>query len=90
VKLTEYLQSAGRGEAARIARELGVRPVVVSRWQSGAKPIPTDRCAMLERVTGNRVMRWDLRPQDWQSIWPELVGADGAPCAEREVSSDAA
>jgi hypothetical protein len=22
---------------------------------------------------------WDLRPDDWHRIWPELVGAEGAP-----------
>ena len=22
---------------------------------------------------------WDLRPNDWHRIWPELIGADGAP-----------
>ena len=22
---------------------------------------------------------WDLRPDDWHRIWPELIGADGAP-----------
>lgn len=22
---------------------------------------------------------WDLRPNDWHQIWPELIGADGAP-----------
>jgi hypothetical protein len=25
------------------------------------------------------VARWDLRPDDWHRIWPELIGAEGAP-----------
>lgn len=25
------------------------------------------------------VRRWDLRPDDWHRIWPELIGAEGAP-----------
>jgi len=22
---------------------------------------------------------WDLRPDDWHRIWPELIGTEGAP-----------
>lgn len=87
MNLSQYLQSAGRGEAARLARELGVKPVVVSRWQSGAKPVPTDRCAPLERLTELKVRRWHLRPLDWHEIWPELVGVDGAPSVPRESAA---
>jgi hypothetical protein len=25
------------------------------------------------------VRRWDIRPKDWHRIWPELIGAAGAP-----------
>lgn len=35
----------------------------------------------VERESGLTVRRWDLRPKDWHLIWPELVGADGAPQA---------
>lgn len=34
--------------------------------------------AQLESLTGGRVRRWHLR-RDWAIVWPELVGADGAP-----------
>ena len=81
MNLSQYLQTAGRGEAARIARELGVKPVVVSRWQSGVKPVPMERCAPLERLTDLKVRRWHLRPDDWHEIWPELIGVEGAPVA---------
>ena len=30
-------------------------------------------------ASGGTVKRWDLRPDDWHRIWPELIGADGAP-----------
>ena len=33
----------------------------------------------IERATDGAVRRWDLRPDDWHRIWPELVGMDGAP-----------
>lgn len=27
---------------------------------------------------------WDLRPDDWHRIWPELIGAEGAPEPQAE------
>jgi DNA-binding transcriptional regulator YdaS (Cro superfamily) len=33
----------------------------------------------VERESGMQVRRWDLRPKDWHLIWPELIGAEGAP-----------
>lgn len=86
MKLDDFLNSR-RGVAASIAREIGVRPVVVSRWKSGAKPIPVKRCLAIERATSGAVRRWDLRPDDWASIWPELIGTEGAPrCGWRKAA----
>jgi len=33
----------------------------------------------IERVSAGAVRRWDMRPDDWHRIWPELIGAEGAP-----------
>ena len=38
-----------------------------------------DRCTAIEQATAGAVRRWDLRPDDWHLIWPELIGAKGAP-----------
>lgn len=35
--------------------------------------------AHIERHTKGAVMRWDMRPDDWHQIWPELIGRPGAP-----------
>jgi len=77
--LRTYLNQATRGEAARVARDVGVHPVMVSQWASGRKEVPVDRSAPLERATGAAVRRWELRPTDWFVHWPELVGTEGAP-----------
>lgn len=37
-----------------------------------------------------QVRRWDLRPADWHRIWPELIGAEGAPVLPTEEVRDAA
>jgi len=42
-------------------------------------------CAEVERVMAGAVRRWDLRPDDWHLIWPELIGMDGAPALREEA-----
>ncbi|GAA4400452.1 transcriptional regulator [Quisquiliibacterium transsilvanicum] len=76
MNLHEYL--VGSSNAA-LAQALGVPPPLVSQWKTGARPIPIERCLQIERATGSVVRRWDLRPDDWWAIWPELVETDGAP-----------
>ena len=61
------------GGLTKLAALLGVRPPTVSQWQSGIRPVPVERCADIERVTAGLVTRKDLRPDDWQKIWPELA-----------------
>lgn len=77
--LRNYLDEAPRGTAGTIAKSLDVSPVMVTQWANGVKEVPAERCAPIEEATGRAVMRWDLRPDDWHKIWPELVRAKGAP-----------
>jgi DNA-binding transcriptional regulator YdaS (Cro superfamily) len=35
--------------------------------------VPIERCVPIERATNGAVTRKDLRPDDWQEIWPELA-----------------
>ena len=34
------------------------------------------------------MLLWDLRPHDWHVIWPELVGAVGAPPIQCHTPND--
>jgi DNA-binding transcriptional regulator YdaS (Cro superfamily) len=43
------------------------------------KLLAPEACVLAERASGRQVMRWDLRPEDWHRIWPELIGTEGAP-----------
>lgn len=52
---------------------------MLSQWASGARPIPLERCTPIELATDGKVTRKDLRPDDWQAIWPEL--AEAAPAS---------
>ena len=69
------------GGPSALARALGIKPPTVSEWRVGARPVPIERCVAIEQATGGEVRRWDLRPEDWYRIWPELIGAEGAPPA---------
>jgi len=52
--------------------------------------VPIKHAVAIERLTDRRVMRWDLRPQDWHDIWPELAVIEGAPMPPISATADAA
>ena len=65
------------GGPAKLARALGISSSAVSQWVKGARPVPVDRMAAIERATGGVVTRRELRPEDWAEIWPELADSVG-------------
>jgi DNA-binding transcriptional regulator YdaS (Cro superfamily) len=86
MNLAEYLQQPGV-RARELADAVDVDPAQVRQWQMRAVD-RTNKCARqpsaanafaIESATGGKVRRWDLRPEDWNVIWPDLVGAPGAP-----------
>lgn len=83
MNLGEYLQNTERGTAMQLSRDLTVPPSLISDWANGNRPVPIDRCVAIERATNGAVTRKDLRPDNWQSIWPEL--ADGSALHVSEV-----
>lgn len=61
------------GGQQRLANKVGLGQTAVANWlRRGA--VPAEHCAAIELATGGQVTRQDLRPMDWQKIWPELVG----------------
>lgn len=45
----------------------------------GQRPCAPELAVAIERESFMSVRRWDARPDDWHLIWPELIGAEGAP-----------
>ena len=87
MNLDTYLE---HNSGSELARAIGVSPVQVSQWRmkwEGRAPAPQNAVA-IERATHGQVMRWDLRPNDWHLIWPELTTRPDAPAirAEREAA----
>jgi DNA-binding transcriptional regulator YdaS (Cro superfamily) len=60
---------------SKLAALLGVGQSVVSNWRARDSVIDPLLCAEIERVTDGVVTRQMLRPDEWQTIWPELVTA---------------
>lgn len=69
--------SDAAGGMTKLAAAIGATVQTVSNWKT--RGVPVDQCAAVELASGGKVKRWDLRPADWHRIWPELVGAEGAP-----------
>jgi DNA-binding transcriptional regulator YdaS (Cro superfamily) len=72
MKLKNYIQIK-RGNASQLARDIGVFSSDVSMYASGVKPIPHKYGALIEKHTNGLVTRQELFPDEWQSIWPELI-----------------
>ena len=70
------------GGMAKVARALDVPIQTVNNWST--RGIPVLMCATVEALCGSAVRRWDMRPDDWHLIWPELIGADGAPAVSEQ------
>jgi len=70
------------GSQAALAARLNVKQPTISEWSRGDRPVPLERCVEIETATNGGVRRWHLRPNDWHRIWPELIGAQGAPQPE--------
>ena len=71
MKLIEYVKN--RGAQSALAAKLSITPVLVSQWANEARPVPPERCVEIEKATDGAVTRKDLRPNDWERIWPELA-----------------
>jgi len=59
------------GGRTAMARLMKVLPSAIGNWK--IRGVPFQRCVEIEQATAGAVTRRDLRPDDWQLIWPELA-----------------
>lgn len=76
--LKTYLSTLERGGATLLSEKLGVSISFLSQMASGAAAISPARCVSIEQATVGAVTRQELRPDDWNLIWPELAEKVGA------------
>lgn len=72
MKLLEYTKKVE--PAVALGRRVHATPAEMSDWSQGKRPVPIKRCVAIELATDGKVTRQELRPDDWENIWPELVG----------------
>ncbi|AMM23194.1 transcriptional regulator [Variovorax sp. PAMC 28711] len=72
--LKTYFDS-GRGNGVALAAALSIPASYLSQMASGNRSVSPERAVAIEKATDGAVSRRDLRPDDWQAIWPELVEA---------------
>lgn len=61
------------GGLSKFAKQIGVSTSYAWQMKNGIRPVPILGCVAIERATNGQVTRKDLRPHDWQDIWPELA-----------------
>ncbi|MBX9901453.1 MAG: helix-turn-helix domain-containing protein [Burkholderiaceae bacterium] len=72
MNLATYI-SLERGNATQLAKGLGVGASYISQLASGHRCASAGTSSKIEKLTNNQVTRRDLRPHDWQDIWPDLT-----------------
>lgn len=61
------------GSVTKTAKAVGVSIQAIRFYRDGRSPCAEKVAVKIERLTGGRVTRKELRP-DWKEIWPELEG----------------
>lgn len=86
--LRSYTSGLPRGGVAELAGRLSISSIYLAQIgaSNNTREASPELCVRIEAETGRAVRRWDLRPTDWHLIWPELIGADGAPEVEAKAA----
>lgn len=74
--LTAYFDNSAPGERSRMARALGVSPVLISQWGNEIRRVPAERVLDISIFTRGAVRPYDLRPDlypDAEWLPPEVA-----------------
>ena len=77
MNLKSYI-SSGYGKAKELAAEIGINPSFLSQMAGGDRAVSPEYAVAIEQATNGEVTRKDLRPDDWERIWPELSEKESA------------
>lgn len=79
MRLRDYLKQMSQDQRDAFASLVVSSTGHLKNVGYGYKSCSSVLAAAIERHSGSKVKRWDLRPDDWHLIWPELIGTKGAP-----------
>ncbi|ALQ51884.1 transcriptional regulator [Nitrosomonas ureae] len=71
MNLNQYLNEIENSN--RFAKRIGVPLPSVSHWRHNKRQVPLAKALLIESATNGLVTRKELRPDDWQTWWPELA-----------------
>jgi DNA-binding transcriptional regulator YdaS (Cro superfamily) len=92
MKLSAYLKRFGFAERADFALAVGTTVGHLNNVAYGMRTASAALARAISDRTARDVAEWELRPDDWHLIWPELASVSGAPpvpgsCAEASEGS---
>lgn len=72
-KLLTYFNNLDKDERAVLLSEIKMSENYLRRACSAGVKFSAERCVAIELATKGKVNRKDLRPNEWEAIWPELL-----------------
>lgn len=75
-KLLDYLRSLDRVARSAFCQRCETSENYLRKACSTGQRLGADLCVSIERESAGAVTRRDLRLDDWQRFWPELVNED--------------
>lgn len=60
------------GSQSALARLIGKKQPHIHKWLHSRNPMRPENCVLVGNAVG--IPYRNFRPNDWQSIWPELAG----------------
>ena len=79
MKLSDYLKRFTQEQRADFALRVGTTLGHLNNVSYRQRTASAALTRSIAAGTDGLVREWELRPDDWHLIWPELVGAVGAP-----------
>ena len=76
MELITHLRTLSVQDRAELADRSNTSVGHLQNVSYGYRPCAPELAVLIESNTGQAVTRKDLRPNDWQAIWPELVDAE--------------
>jgi hypothetical protein len=82
-QLYKFMASLDQSGVESLAAACNTTPLnlwkLARKLRRGGAKVNPRLASLLERETNGKVQRWDLIPDAWWWIWPELPGVPGAP-----------
>lgn len=73
-------------QRGHIADACGIGEAYIYQVLTSRRIASPELSTQIELASKGEVMRWDLRPDDWHRIWPELRRRKDAPAVSKAVA----